>query len=208
MADLLSVGGVLVLILALGLSIPHWLKRWRMALAFSDLQGVLGGGEIESSLFGWPRFSGAFQGRPCQIRFHTTLVNSAHGALGDLAARYRVGMTGADRGSLSLERPSFFSRWFGGSNGSARTITIGEVRWRIVEATQSEALQLVSHPDVTHAIKQLAVCKMIRLDREWAEVLEVEVARQELRADRFVAMLTNLSHLAAAAEHVGAQGPR
>lgn len=209
MIDLLSIGGIVLLILAFGLSIPHWLKRWRMARAFSDLRRTLGSGEVESSLFGWPRFSGLFQGRPCQISFRTTLVYSTHGAaLGDLAACYRVRLTDSDCTLLVLEKPSFFSRWFKGSNGNARTLTVGGDRWRLVGANQSEMLQLTSHPEVTRAIKQLSVCKMIRLDREWVEALEVEVARTELRADRFVSMLTRLTHLAAAAEQFGAGGPR
>jgi len=199
--DLLSVGGVVLLMLAIGLSVPHWLKRWRMDRAFSALQRTLGSGQIQSRPFGWPSFSGVFLGRPCGINFETTLIHSAHGALGDLAARYRVGLAHRVDYSVSFAKRRLFSRWFGRRSGNgAVAISVGGHLWHVVSSHSTGAGRLANDPAVAEALKSLSVCTIVTLDREWMEALEVEVSRRELHVDRFVSMLTLLTALAGAVE--------
>jgi len=200
--DLLSVGGVFVLLLAGGLSIPHWVKRWRMGQAFSKLQRMVGSGEVATSWLGWPRFAGRFEGRPCQINFETTLVSSSYGALGDLAARYRLGLALRHGQAISFERPSVFAKWFRASprarNGKGLVIA-GEF-WNVRSADVSAAKRLADHPEFSRTLQALRFCKLVTLDHRCVEALEVEVSRQELRAERLVSMLTLLNVMAKAAE--------
>jgi hypothetical protein len=200
-ADLLSVVGVIILLLAGGLSLPHWAKRWRMDQALSRLQGSLGGGEIAANWYGWPRFSGTFQGRPCQISFETTLVSSSYGSLGDLAAHYRLGLSAQTERSISFERPSALAKWLGATpHADGKGLVVAGEFWKVDGPELAEAKRLVARPECGKILQALRVCKIVTLGDQWVEALEIEVSRHELRPERFLSMLTLLKALAEVVE--------